>query len=168
MSTTYSRADKYSNNTDDFPFYNASLIYNYDVLARAFSSSFQFNTNIFNIFAETYSIYLDAISELDGSGKDQRADKTLRSSFGKLFDKRLREEVFVKDLSDTVANYSELSKVTGLGKIYQYLSNKYSAWNNDFVEPIRDTLYRTPSQKICELEKYSLFHYDKPSFLFLK
>lgn len=56
----------------------------------------------------------------------------------------------------------ELVKITGLGKIYQYLSNRSSVWNNNFVEPIRDTLYRTPSQKICELEKYSLFRYDNP------
>ena len=25
-----------------------------------------------------------------------------------------------------------------------------------------DTLYRTPSEKICEIEKYSLFHYKRP------
>ena len=54
-------------------------------------------------------------------------------------------------------------KITGLGKIYRHLSNKFSAWNNNYVEPIRDILYRTPSQKICELEKYSLFRYDKPA-----
>ena len=25
-------------------------------------------------------------------------------------------------------------------------------WNNKFIEPIRDTLYRTPSEKICEID----------------
>jgi polyhydroxyalkanoate synthase subunit PhaC len=69
---------------------------------------------------------------------------------------------FVNALSDIVASYSELAKVTGIGKMYQRLSNRFSAWNNDFIEPIRDTFYRTPSQKICELEKYSLFRYDSP------
>ena len=122
MSTTDSRADKYSKNTEYFPFYNASLIYNYDVLARAFSSSFQFNTNLFNIFVEIYSIYRDTISRLDGSGKDQpELDKTLRTKFGKVFEERFREERFLRNLSDTVA------------------------------------------VKICELEKYSLFRYDKPA-----
>jgi class III poly(R)-hydroxyalkanoic acid synthase PhaC subunit len=28
------------------------------------------------------------------------------------------------------------------------------------MEPIRDTYWRTPSHKICEIEKYSLFRYD--------
>ena len=47
--------------------------------------------------------------------------------------------------------------------MYQRLSNRLSVWNNDFIEPIRDTIGRTPSEKICEIEKYSLFHYKEPS-----
>jgi polyhydroxyalkanoate synthase subunit PhaC len=46
--------------------------------------------------------------------------------------------------------------------MYQSLSNRVAQWNNEFVEPFRDTLYRTLSQKICELEKYSLFRYNMP------
>jgi polyhydroxyalkanoate synthase len=162
LSSNNSKTDKYANNASPFPYYYTSFIAGCDTFTRVFSSSLQFNTKMFNIFAEAYSIYLDTISGHNRSWKDlPELDKTLRSSFGKLFDKRLREEGFVKDLSDTVANYSELVKITGLGKIYQYLSNKSSAWNNNFVEPVRDTLYRTPSQKISELEKYSLFHYNK-------
>jgi polyhydroxyalkanoate synthase len=87
-------------------------------------------------------------------------DSTLRSKFGKIFDARFREEEFIKVLSDTIDDNSKLVKITGLGKMYRYISNNSSVWNNDFVEPVRDMLYRTPSQKICELEKYSLFHYD--------
>jgi polyhydroxyalkanoate synthase len=47
--------------------------------------------------------------------------------------------------------------------MYKSLSNKSSAWNNDFIDPVRDTLFRTPSEKICEIEKYSLFHYNRLS-----
>ena len=116
MSTTDSRADQYSKNTDDFPFYNASLIYNYDVPCTVLDS-FQFNTNLFNIFVEIYSIYRDTISRLDGSGKDQpELDKTLRTKFGKVFEERFREERFLRNLSDTVASNSQLIKITGLGK----------------------------------------------------
>jgi hypothetical protein len=46
--------------------------------------------------------------------------------------------------------------------MYEVFSNGSSVWNNKFIEPIRDTLYRTPSEKICEIEKYSLFHYKRP------
>jgi hypothetical protein len=47
--------------------------------------------------------------------------------------------------------------------MYQYITNKTAEWNNNFVEPIRDTVYRTPSRKICELEKYSLFRHNRPN-----
>ena len=47
--------------------------------------------------------------------------------------------------------------------MYRDFSNGSSIWNNKFIEPIRDTLYRTPSEKICEIEKYSLFHYKRLS-----
>jgi len=87
----------------------------------------------------------------------------LRTKSGKVFDERFREEKFLRSLSDAIADNSELVKTTGLGKRYQYLSNRFSVWNNDYVEPIRDMICRTPSQKICELEKYSLCHYDKLS-----
>jgi polyhydroxyalkanoate synthase len=116
-----------------------------------------------NAFAEAYPIYLNTISEYNKSWKNlSELDKILRSRFRKAFDEKFIEEDFVNTLSDTITNYSELAKVTGLGKMYKHLSNRSSAWNNDFIEPIRDTLYRTPSEKICEIEKYSLFHYNRP------
>jgi polyhydroxyalkanoate synthase subunit PhaC len=162
--------EQYSRNNDKhiiFPFYDNSFFMNMqNAFNTALSSSTQFNTELYNAFAEAYIIYLNTISEYDRSWKDfMELDKTLRSRFNKIFDKKFREEGFVNALSDTVASYSELVKIMGLGKVYQLLSNKLSAWNNDFVEPIRDTLYRTPSQKICEIEKYSLFRYDQPPLI---
>ena len=135
-----------------------------NVFFRAlFGTSTQFNLNLCNAFAQAYPIYLGTIYEYKKSWKDlSELDRILRSRFRKVFDEKFREERFVNTLADTIASYSELAKITGLGKIYQYLSNIFSRWNNDFIEPIRDTLYRTPSQKICELEKYSLFRYDRP------
>jgi hypothetical protein len=41
-------------------------------------------------------------------------DKTLRSRFYKVFE-RFREEGLVNALSDTIASYSGLAKITGLG-----------------------------------------------------
>jgi polyhydroxyalkanoate synthase len=138
----------------------------YDItnaLAEALSSSTQFNVELWNAFAETYPLYLGTITEYNKSWKDlTRLDAILRSKFRKALDEKFREEKFVDLLSDNVTSYSKLAKVMGIGKMYQSLSNSLSGWNNDFIEPIRDTLYRTPSHKICELEKYSLFRYDRP------
>jgi polyhydroxyalkanoate synthase subunit PhaC len=167
--TNNSNTDQYSRDNNNkkriiFPSYDNSFFMN---MSKAFKTalinSTQFNTELYNAFTEAYLIYLNTISEYDRPWKDfAELDKTLRSRFHKVFDSKFREQSFVNTLSDTVASYSELAKVTGIGKAYQRLSNKLSAWDNDFVEPIRDTLYRTPSQKICELEKYSLIRYDRP------
>ena len=118
---------------------------------------------MFNAFADAYPIYLNVISQYNKSWKDlSELDNILRSRYRKAFDEKFREKNFIDTLSDTVTGYSELARVTGLGKMYKHLSNKISLWNNDFIEPIRDTLFRTPSEKICEIEKYSLFHYIRP------
>jgi polyhydroxyalkanoate synthase subunit PhaC len=166
MAKTNSNSDQYNKNksSTSFAFYNASFMNTSNAFTRALSNSIQFNTGLLNAFAEVYRMYLSTISEYNRSWKDfTELDKILRSRFQKIFDEKFREERFVNSLSDTVASYSELAKTTGLGKMYQRISNRTAEWNNDFVEPIRDTLYRTPSQKICELEKYSLFRYNRPN-----
>jgi class III poly(R)-hydroxyalkanoic acid synthase PhaC subunit len=115
---------------------------------------------LFNAFAESYPIYLNVISQYNESWKNlPELDKTLRSRYRKVFDEKFREKNFIEALSDTITGYSELARVTGFGNMYKHLSNEISLWNNNFMEPIRDTLFRTPSEKICEIEKYSLFHY---------
>jgi class III poly(R)-hydroxyalkanoic acid synthase PhaC subunit len=164
MDKTSSSSDQYNKNKKGiFSFYDRFFINIYNTFGDALLSSIQFNTELFNAFAEAYRIYLSTISEYNRSWKDfTELDKTLRSRFQKIFDEKFREERFVNLLSDLVASYSELAKITGLGKMYQYTSNRMAGWNNDFIEPIRDTLYRTQSQKICELEKHSLFHYNRP------
>jgi polyhydroxyalkanoate synthase subunit PhaC len=157
-------SNNHSTNKSTFYFYNDSFINNFGIFARALSNSMQFNAEFYNAFAEFYPVYFNTISQYNKSFQDfSELDKTLRSKFRKVFDEKFREEKFVNALSGVVDSYSELAKITGTGKIYQHLSNSLSAWNNDFIEPLRDTLYRTPSKKICELEKYSLFRYDRPT-----
>jgi polyhydroxyalkanoate synthase subunit PhaC len=168
ISKTHPASDNYyskNKSTSFFPFFYDSFFINAsNAYASSFSSLIEFNRELLYAFAEVWRMYLDTISVHNKSWKDfTELDKTIRSRSHKIFDAKLREERFVKLLSDTVANCSELVKITGVGKIYQLLSNRIAQWNNDFVEPFRDTLYRTPSQKICELEKYSLFRYDRPT-----
>lgn len=113
-----------------------------------------------NAFAESYLIYLNTVSEYGKSWSNiYELEKILRSRIRRTIDERFREKDFIGALSDTISDFSELSKVIGLGKLYQLLSNRSSVWNNDFIEPIRHTLFRTPSEKLCEIETYSLFHY---------
>jgi hypothetical protein len=138
--TSSDQHDK-NKNKSVFPSYDRFFVNMYNAFGRALSSSTQFNTELFNAFAEAYSIYLSTISEYSRSWKDLPGlDKTLRSRFGNVFDEKFREERFVNALSDTVASYSELAKVMGIGKMYQRLSNRFSAWNKANQSGIHSTV----------------------------
>jgi polyhydroxyalkanoate synthase len=159
--TTTSSSNEYIQST--FPFYDNSFLDIFNAFAQALTNTTRFNTILFNAFADAYPIYLNVISQYNKSWKDlSELDKILRSRYRKAFDEKFREKKFIDTLSDTITSYSELARVTGLGNMYKHFSNKISLWNNDFIEPIRDNLFRTPSEKICEIEKYSLFHYIRP------
>jgi polyhydroxyalkanoate synthase subunit PhaC len=106
-------------------------------------------------------VYLKTIFEDDNITKDlPELEKIVRSRISNIFNLRFREEDFISTLSDTVASYSALVKSTGFDQVYQNSSIWWANWNNNFIEPIRGTFWRTPSRKIAELEKYSLFHYE--------
>ena len=131
-----------------------------DTFYSALTNFSRFNEKIFNTFSEAYSVYLKTILEGNNISKDlPELEKIVRSRISNIFNLRFREEDFVSTLSDTVASYSALAKSTGFGQVYQSSSIWWANWNNNFIEPIRDTFWRTPSHKIAELEKYSLFHY---------
>jgi class III poly(R)-hydroxyalkanoic acid synthase PhaC subunit len=146
-----------------FSLYARSFADTFNAFARILSNSAQFNIVLTNAFSQSYPIYLNTISEYNKSWNDlSELDKVLRGRFRKAFDDKFRNADFINRLSDVITSYSEFAKLTGLGQIYGVFSNGSSIWNNKFIEPIRDTLYRTPSEKICEIEKYSLFHYKRP------
>lgn len=147
----------------EFLFNSNTMIDLRDAFNSVLLNSYQFNEKIYKVFNQAYSACLTTILQNNNNlMKDlPQLDKVLRSRVRDIFDERLREEEFVTTLSNTVASYSELAKSTGFGKAYQHLSNLLSVWNNDVLEPLRDTLWRTPSQKIQEVEKYSLFHYKR-------
>src|SRR6476469_497214 len=96
--------------------------------SNAISDSIKFSTELFNSFAKAHSIYLNTLSEYNKSWKDlAELEKILRSKYRRLFNEKFREERFINTLSDTLASYSQLAKTTGLGTIYQDLSNRLSA-----------------------------------------
>ncbi len=143
---------------------DSNIIHLRDTFYSVLTNSSRFNEKIFNTFSEAYSVYLKTILEGNNISKDlPELEKIVKSRISNIFNLRLREEDFVSTISDTVASYSTLSKSTGFGQTYQNFSIWWANWNNNFIEPVRDTFWRTPSHKIAELEKYSLFHYGSIS-----
>lgn len=92
----------------------------------------------------------------------KKAEKIMLAEIRNKFDINFREKNFVKSLSEFIESYCNLAKVTGAGQLFQQISNSTAFWNNEYLEPIRDIMYRTPSHKIHSENKYSLFHYYLP------
>ena len=123
-------------------------------------NSSRFNWKLYDAFTEAYSAYLNILFKEGNTSKDlAEFEKIIRKKIGNIFNTKFRDDNFIATLSNVVSSYSNLAKATGFGNTYQHLSNLWSVWDNDFVEPLRDTLWRTPSYKVGNLEKYSLFRY---------
>jgi class III poly(R)-hydroxyalkanoic acid synthase PhaC subunit len=131
-----------------------------DALNGVLLNSSRFNWKLYEAFAEAYSVYLNILFKEGNTSKDlAELEKIIRKKIANIFNTKFRDDNFIATLSNVVASYANLAKATGFGKIYQQLSNLWSVWDNGFVEPLRDTLWRTPSYKVTNLEKYSLFRY---------
>ena len=142
--------------------HNSTAIELRDALIGVFLNSSRFNWKLYEAFTEAYSVYLNILFKENSSKDFAELENIIRKKIGNIFNTKFRDDNFIATLSNVVASYSTLAKTTGFGKTYQHLSNLWSVWENDFVEPLRDTLWRTPSHKVSNLEKYSLFrYYDK-------
>lgn len=147
----------------------------------AFTSSLEFYSRLNSAFIDALSVpFTDARNEIKEIRKEfkittdlfvdynqqqefyKKAERIILLKIRNKFDTNFREKTFVTCLSEFIERYSNLAKVTGAGLRYQHMSNVNAFWNNLFIEPIRDVLYRTPSHKIYSENKYSLFHYHLP------
>ena len=103
---------------------------------------------------------MDIFFDYKNWGNLQELDAIWLSKCRDIFESRFRENSFLNSLSNAIDCYSKLAQTTGIGQWYQGLSNLTSLWNNFFIEPVRDTLWRTPSHKVYSVGKFALFHYD--------
>lgn len=154
-----------------------------EVYVDTIASSIEYYSRLNSAFIDALSVpFKDAreeikeirkqVSSLDSQGlilnyNDQKkffnnAEKLVLSKIRNKFDSNFRENTFVTSLSEYVDSYCNLAKVTGTGQVYQHMLNLSAFWNNTFIEPIRDVMYRTPSHKIYSENNYSLFHYHLP------
>ena|ERR1700739_385632 len=119
-----------------------------DTFYSVLTNSLQFN-KLSTAFSEAYSLYLKSILEGNNIYKGlPELEKIVKSEISNIFNLRFREEDFVSTLSDTIASYSTLAKNIGFGQAYQNSSIWWANWNNKFIEPVRDTFWRTPSHNL--------------------
>jgi class III poly(R)-hydroxyalkanoic acid synthase PhaC subunit len=127
---------------------------------NACSSSAEFYGTLASIFTDVYLASMGYFLENKNWQKFQEIEENWLSKCRTIFETRFREDKFVISLSNAIDCYSKFASTTGLGRSYQNISNLTSLWNNFFIEPLRDTLWRTPSQKFHSEGKFALFHYN--------
>ncbi|WP_148687326.1 alpha/beta fold hydrolase [Candidatus Nitrosocosmicus hydrocola] len=154
-----------------------------EIYVDVFASSIEFYSRLNSAFIDALSVpFTDARNEIKeiktqviGDGRNlifrnyqeqqdfyKNAEKIILSKIRNKFDTNFREKTFLISLSEFMEAHSNLAKATGIGLLYQQIANVNAYWNNMFIEPIRDNMYRTPSHRIHSENKYSLFHYDLP------
>ena len=141
-----------------------------DAIVDIYASSLQFYSRLNRSFLDVLFVsFTDAREELRELRKEEAKNekKVYSAHYGDYlkyqqdkFDINFREEGFTRALCEYIDSYSDIAKMTYAGQIYQHTSNFTSLWNNKFIEPIRDTILRTPSHEINSENRYSLFHYD--------
>ena len=139
----------------------SSQLIEWSEFLNSYSSSADFYTRLASVFIDSSSVWTKIFLEKDNWRNIQELEKAWLSKCHDIFDSRFREEVFVNSLSNAVECYSKLARATGLGQLYQNISNMTSVWNNLFMEPLRDTILRTPSHQIHSEGKFSLYHYNQ-------
>lgn len=127
---------------------------------NSYSSSVEFYGTLASIFTDVYLASLRYFLENKHWHNLQELEKTWLSNCRDIFDSRFREDRFLNSLSNAIDCYSKFALTTGIGNWYQNISNLTSLWNNFLIEPLRDTLWRTPSHKLNTEENVALFHYS--------
>jgi class III poly(R)-hydroxyalkanoic acid synthase PhaC subunit len=119
-----------------------------------------FYSRLVQVFAGVYLTNVNFILKYKDFSNLKDAERIWLSACRYTFEESFREESFIQSLSSALDCYSKLAQSYGIGQFYQSLSNFTSVWNNLFIEPIRDTMARTPSHEIYSEGKFSLYHYN--------
>jgi poly[(R)-3-hydroxyalkanoate] polymerase subunit PhaC len=119
-----------------------------------------FYAKLANIFADVYLTNANYIFKYNNSTSTKEVERSWLSACRDTFEERFRDRTFIQSLSNAIDCYSKLAQTNGIGQGYQILSNITSVWNNLFIEPIRDTVWRTPSHDVYKEGKFALYHYN--------
>ncbi|MDH3736573.1 MAG: hypothetical protein OEQ94_06095, partial [Nitrosopumilus sp.] len=109
----------------------------------------------------SWSKAIESASNLQESTGKKIQDE-IRSIFDVELKNTLQKTDFSKSLSDLVGSFTELALVGYHDKLYRYLETMIRNYDNS-IEPIRDSINRTPSEIIPMKAKFEVHHYKTDS-----
>ncbi len=116
----------------------------------------KYNSAFFNATTKSVSTFFDV-----RDAPMQKISNAMRASFDSALRDGLNEESFASSLAALVDENIKFSD-NGYNMLYRNLSDLFSTKSRMF-EPVRDTLFRTPSEEIRMGGRFSLLHYKSES-----
>jgi len=131
----------------------------YDYVLNWSDFVLKYNSALFDASSKAFETFLSA-----REGTAQNIEKTIRSSF----DTTLRDNLNDDALSSSMADYIDSwLKLVSLSDYKEFTKNFYDflSYANKMLEPLRDSINRTPSEVIEMKGRFNLLHYksDLPS-----
>jgi len=122
---------------------------------------FEFQSKYGLILFNSWSRAIESANNLqESTGK--KIQDNIRSTFDADLRRNLEQKEFSKSLSALVGSFAEFALVGHHDKLYRYLETMISNYDN-MIEPIRDTINRTPSEIIPMGGTFEVHHYKTDS-----
>ena len=123
--------------------------------------SFDFQSRYGLILFNSWLRAIESANNLqESTGK--KIQDNIRSTFDAELRSNLEQKEFSKSLSALVGSFAEFALVGHHDKLYRHLETMFSNYDN-MIEPIRDTINRTPSEIIPMDGTFEVHHYKTDS-----
>lgn len=112
-----------------------------------------------------YDASLQAYMSLFGQNRPTQAKKienVVRASFDSNLRKSLEQEDFATSFGRSVGTFSDIAGFSKHNIIHKYFEDVYARLNF-FIEPLRESINRTPSEVIKMKGRFDLLHYKSPT-----
>ena len=119
--------------------------------------SFDFQSRYGLILFNSWLRAIESANNLQES-TDKKIQDKLRSTFDAELRINLEQKEFSKSLSAFVGSFAEFALVGHNDKLYRHLETMFSNYDN-MIEPVRDTINRTPSEIIPMNGTFEVHHY---------
>jgi polyhydroxyalkanoate synthase len=119
--------------------------------------SFDFQSRYGLILFNSWLRAIESANNLQES-KDKKIQEDIRSTFDAELRINLEQKEFSKSLSALVGSFAEFALIGHHDKLYRHLETMFSNYDS-MIEPIRDTINRTPSEIIPMDGTFEVHHY---------
>jgi len=125
----------------------------YDCAFKWFDFTSKYNSVLFEAAANAFETFL---STREGTAHDM--EKTIRSSFDTTLRDNLNDDALSSSMTDYIDSWLNLLSLSDYKEFTKNFHN-FLSYANQMLEPLRDSINRTPSEVIEMKGRFNLLHY---------